>query len=187
MKKRIIKEIVIIALFLALLIVSTFIRIPMPFGDYLTLQLEVVILIGFILGPRLGTITCLLYMIMGLIGIPVFAAGGGITYFIRPSFGYIYGFVFASFIVGLLSYKIKKKNIIIDILIAILGIIVIYIFGYIHKYFVYLFSSDLTKLPLKEIILATFSFEVPKDLILGSIIGLFATRLKNIYLKIYQS
>lgn len=184
--KNLIKDISIIATFLALLVVSTFIRIPMPFGDYLTLQLEIVILIGFILGPTRALITTSLYVFMGLIGIPVFAAGGGISYIFRPSFGYMYGFIIASFVVGILSTKVKKMNILKSILIALLGIVLIYICGYIHKYIIYNFYLENESLPLKEIILSTMAFEVPKDLILGLLCGVISIKLRKVYLKIYN-
>lgn len=185
-KKHLVKDISIIATFLALLIASTFIRIPMPFGDYLTLQLEIVILIGFILGPTRALITTSLYVFMGIIGIPVFAAGGGISYIFRPSFGYMYGFIIASFVVGILSTKVKKMNILKSILIALLGIILIYICGYIHKYIIYNFYLENESLPLTEIILSTMAFEVPKDLILGLLCGVISIKLRKIYLKIYN-
>ncbi len=185
-RRKIIKDMVIVALFFALLTASTFIRIPMPLGDYLTLQLEIVILIGFIVGPKLALATTSLYVFAGLAGLPVFAAGGGIQYVFKASFGYIYGFVFAAFIVGLLSQKMKNMNLLKSISISILGILIIYACGYIHKYLIYNFYLEGEALGLKEIILATMSFEVPKDLVLGILCGLVAIRLRNVYQKIYQ-
>lgn len=182
-KKNLIKDIALCAMFEALLIVSTFIRIPMPFDDYLTLQLEVVILLSFILGIKRSLIIILLYVVMGLIGLPVFAAGGGITYIFKASFGYIYGFIFAGLVVSILSSKIKNMNMFKSILISLLGIIIIYICGYIHKYIIYNFYLENQSLPLKEIILATMAFELPKDLILGIMCGCIAIKIKKIYLK----
>ncbi len=186
LRRKIIKDMAVVALFFALLTVSTFIRIPLPFGNYLTLQLEVVILIGFILGPKLALITTGLYVFVGLMGIPIFAAGGGISYIFLPSFGYIYGFIISSFFVGLLSNKTKNMNVLKSIGISLLGIAIIYIFGYLHQYIIYNFYYENQPLALKEIILSTMAFAVPKDLILGVLCGLISVRLKKIYQKIYN-
>lgn len=87
------------ALFVALMVASAFISIPFPLVP-LTFQTAVAILCGLLLGWKKGIISMTAYMVAGLIGIPVFAAGGGIYYVLKPSFGYILGFIAAAGVGG---------------------------------------------------------------------------------------
>ncbi len=95
------------ALFTALVAISAYIQIPVPFMDYFTLQFFFVLLAGMILGKKQGAISVGLYVLIGLLGVPVFAAGGGIGYIFKPSFGYLLGFIVTSYAVG---YTIKKNK-----------------------------------------------------------------------------
>ena len=66
-------------MFAALIAVGAFIRIPIPYVPF-TLQLFFTTLAGLLLGPKLGAASSLVYMITGLIGIPIFTEGGGPGY-----------------------------------------------------------------------------------------------------------
>lgn len=70
--------IVLCGMFAALTAAGAFIQIPVPFMDYFTLQFLFVLLAGMLLGPRYGSISMGIYVLVGLAGVPVFAAGGGI-------------------------------------------------------------------------------------------------------------
>ena len=74
------------ALFTALVAMGAFIRIPTPLVP-LTLQLWCTTMAGMLLGPKLGAISVLVYVLLGLIGVPVFTMGGGIGYIFQPTFG----------------------------------------------------------------------------------------------------
>ena len=65
-------------MFTALIIAGAFIKIPTPFVA-ITLQFLFTTLAGFLLGGRLGLVSVLIYLVMGLIGIPVFTQGGGLS------------------------------------------------------------------------------------------------------------
>ncbi|NPV92587.1 MAG: biotin transporter BioY [Firmicutes bacterium] len=66
------------------------------------------LLAGMLLGSRGGALSMLAYMLMGLIGIPVFSSPpyGGPTYVIIPTFGFVIGFILSAFVVG----KIMEKK-----------------------------------------------------------------------------
>lgn len=98
------------ALFTALIAIGAFIQVPVPYLDYFTLQFLFVILSGMILGPKYGAISVVIYVLIGLMGIPIFAAGGGIQYIFRPSFGYLLGFIAAAFTVGIVAKNIKANK-----------------------------------------------------------------------------
>jgi len=81
-----------IALFAALTAVSSFIRIPL-WPVPITLPTFFVILAGLVLGASGGAMSQAIYLIVGLIGLPVFSGGGGPSYLLQPSMGYLLGFV----------------------------------------------------------------------------------------------
>ena len=87
------KRIVRISYFTMLTVIGGLISIPVPFTSIrLTFQTLFVAVSGLVLGARDGMYAQLAYMLIGLIGLPVFSTGGGIDYVLRPSLGYILGF-----------------------------------------------------------------------------------------------
>ena len=79
----------------ALLTISAKTKIPF-YPVPMTMQTFVVLFLGMALGYKIAVATVALYLFEGLIGIPVFATGGGLVYFTGPTTGYLIGFVFAS-------------------------------------------------------------------------------------------
>ena len=88
------KGVIYCGLFTALIAVGAFIKIPIPVVPF-TLQYLFTMLAGLLLGSRLGTVSVLSYMLLGLAGLPIFSEGGGLWYVFKPSFGYIIGFAVA--------------------------------------------------------------------------------------------
>lgn len=114
------------AVFVALMIAGAFIKIPFPFMP-LTFQTVFAVLAGLLLGWRKGMLAMSAYAIMGLIGIPVFTAGGGIFYVTMPSFGYILGFIASAGVAGI-AYS-RRTKIWQTVLLALAAFIVDYVFG----------------------------------------------------------
>ena len=79
------REVILCGLFIALITVGTFVRIPVG-TDVYTLQFLFTLLAGLMLGARLGALAIGTYVLMGLVGIPVFASGGGALCPRRPVF-----------------------------------------------------------------------------------------------------
>ena len=138
---RHVQKLVLCSLFAALVAVGAFIKISIPlepFPMHFTLQLFFALLAGFLLGPRLGFLSVGVYLILGLIGVPIFAAGGGLAYLIRPTFGFLLGFAFAAWITGFLTKRFSKKSIrqhFLFLLIAsTLGMLAYYLSGMIYFY-----------------------------------------------------
>jgi biotin transport system substrate-specific component len=96
---------VLASLFTALTVAGAQMRVPMPFVPF-SLQDFFVVLAGLVLGPKYGALSQLLYVVLGLAGLPIFANGGGPAYVLQPTFGYLLGFPVASFIAG----KIVHRN-----------------------------------------------------------------------------
>jgi len=129
------KALVYCGVFVALIAICSWISIPMtiPF----TLQTFAICLTAALLGTKLGTITVIVYILLGLVGVPVFSGfKGGAAALMGPTGGYIIGFAFTAIIVGLITAKFGKKVPVLTIAMVI-GVLVCYIFGTLWFVFVY--------------------------------------------------
>lgn len=135
------RDLIITALFAALTAVGGIISIPI--GPVpITLQSLFVILAGIILGAKLGALSQITYVILGLIGLPVFSGGtGGLGAVVSPTFGFLIGYIIAAYIIGKLTEKSKSLSRIIYS--VVLGSIVIYVMGI--PYFYFIFTNYLGK------------------------------------------
>jgi biotin transporter BioY len=105
------------------------IKIPM-WPVPVTMQTLAVLLVGALLGSRLGALSMLLYLGEGLLGLPVFAGwGSGPAYFAGPTAGYLFGFVAAAFVVGWLCERGWDRKVSTAVLAMLLGNVTIYLFG----------------------------------------------------------
>ena len=126
---------VLCGMFAALVAIGAFIQIPVPYMDYFTLQFFFVLLAGLILGADKGAISVGCYVLLGLVGVPIFAAGGGIGYIFRPSFGYLVGFIVSAYVTGKVCEKLKAsyKN---YLLACLAGFVVTYAIGIVYKFII---------------------------------------------------
>ncbi len=115
------------SLFTALICAGTFIRIPF-FPVAMTLQTLFVFLSGLLLPPLYAFLSILLYILLGLIGLPVFTSGGGIGAIMSPTGGFIFGFLLSSLIGSLLSRR-KHDSILYNFLVALIMEIIVYLVG----------------------------------------------------------
>ena len=124
------RRLVYIAVFTALIIVGGLLSIPVPFTSVeVSLQTVFVLIAGLLLGARDGAIAVTVYLIMGLIGLPVFTSGGGLGYVLKPSFGYLIGFVIGSLLTGVVMNRFKKKTAGKAFISTMIGMIPVYVFG----------------------------------------------------------
>jgi len=91
-----------IAVFVILTSLGAFVRIPLPFSPVpITLQTFFVLLAGAFLGANPGALTQIIYIGLGLAGLPIFTgAGSGLLYLAGPTSGYLFGFILASLLIG---------------------------------------------------------------------------------------
>lgn len=94
------------ALFAALTAVGAFLQIPVK-PVAVTLQFLFTAMAGILLGRRYGALSQLVYVVLGLVGLPVFTNGGGFGYVFQPSFGFLLGLIPCAWVIGYLS---RKRN-----------------------------------------------------------------------------
>ena len=137
------KRIIRISFFTLLAIIGGFIKIPVGTVAF-TLQTVFVVLAGFVLGARDGMFALLAYMIIGLIGIPVFTQGGGFSYIFMPSFGYIIGFVIGAFTAGFVMSRFSTVNTLKIWVAGIIALLPVYIIGMAYQVMILVFVNGLT-------------------------------------------
>jgi biotin transport system substrate-specific component len=104
--------------------------LAIPIGPVpIVLQNLFIFLSGLLLGPGWGTARVGVYLLAGILGLPVFAGGvGGIGRFAGPTGGYLLGFLPAVLVIGFIS-NVPKTNVIRDLLAMICGSLIIYACG----------------------------------------------------------
>ena len=164
-------------MFAAMVAAGAFIQVPVPYMDYFTLQFFFVLLAGLVLGSFYGAMSVGCYVLLGLIGVPIFAAGGGLGYIFRPSFGYLLGFIAAAWITGLLSHKLpcNWKN---YFLACLAGFAVTYLIGILYKYMILNFYTN-EPTTLVVIFLSCFPLDMPGDLVLCVLASQLGLRLRK--------
>ena len=128
-QSQIIKSLVIIFFGSILLAISAKIKIPF-YPVPMTMQTFIVLFLGISFGYKIGLATVGLYLMEGIVGLPVFSnspeRGIGLAYFTGPTMGYLIGFLSACFIA---SFVKKDENYLITFLKLVLSVSTIYVFG----------------------------------------------------------
>ena len=175
-----VRETALCGLFAALTAAGAFIRIDLPvqpFPMHFTLQIFFALLSGFILGPRLGAVSVGIYLAVGLVGIPVFAAGGGPAYLIRPTFGFLLGFLFAAWLAGKISRMGRRTSLARNICAAVVGMGAYYLSGVLYFYFI---SNYVISMPVTWalVLVNCFILTAAGDLVLSILAAMLAVRLR---------
>lgn len=176
------RDLTLIAMFAALTAIGAFIRIPLPIVPF-TLQYFFCALGAILLGSKKGTLAQVLYVFVGLIGIPVFTKGGGPQYVLQPTFGYLVGFIFAAFIIGKITENIKEVKASKIFLACICGLAIIYLFGIIHMYIIYNFYLGNAMSVFTAIKVGVIAC-LPSDLLSSFIISIVGSRITPILRKL---
>lgn len=183
------KEITICGMFAALIAIGAFIKIDIPLPLYtmhFTLQWFFVIMAGLLLGAKLGALSVAVYLCMGLVGFPIFAAGGGPAYVLRPGFGFLLGFVGAAYLIGTLLSKMKKRTFVSMLIAAATGMVIYYSVGAVYFYMIKnLYVGE--SVPFGLIVVQYCLITVIPDFILCALAGGLCSRIHPVFEKIYQA
>ncbi|MBQ6431456.1 MAG: biotin transporter BioY [Oscillospiraceae bacterium] len=133
--KHTLKLMLLTALFAALTAVGAFIRIPLGTISF-TVQIFFTCMAGILLGPYAGAASQAVYVLLGLLGVPIFTEGGGLMYFAKPTFGFLLGMIPMAFVIGLLADRLPVKNVPLRLgLACAIGLAVLYAVGLPYIYF----------------------------------------------------
>ncbi len=174
-KKTATRDLVLCALFSALIAIGAFIRIPIPYVP-ITFQAFFVLLAGFLLGPKWGTISMLLYLAIGLVGLPVFTEGGGILYVLKPTFGYLIGFAVTAYVAGRRTQHMQGLSVKNFFLSGMLGMLPAYLIGTLYFYFIMNFVLQ-TPMGLWAVLWSCVIVFLPADLLRCLLASWLAKRL----------
>ena len=138
MKNTTLRSMILTALFAALTAIGAFLKITMPHVSF-TLQVFFTCMAGLLLGPYWGAASQLVYVLLGLVGLPIFTQGGGLMYVVKPSFGFLIGLIPMAFIVGLLTRRVsmqlsRPKQFLRLLLAQTVGLVVLYVIGLPYMY-----------------------------------------------------
>ncbi|WP_248736071.1 biotin transporter BioY [Neobacillus rhizosphaerae] len=175
-------DITLVGMFVALMTIGANITTIAPFlrvgGVPITLQTFFAILAGLILGSRLGAIAMIVYMLLGMVGAPVFADFyGGLSIIFRPTFGFIISYIFAAFIIG--KVVERKKTLSAFIIASLIGMAVNYLFGTNWMYYAYKLWADAPEGFTYKMAWLWMVAPLPKDIILSVLAGMMAHRLEK--------
>ena len=101
------KQLVLTALFAALTAIGAFLKIQIPVEGIpaITLQFFFTAMAGVLLGAKYGAISQAVYVLLGLVGLPIFTMGGGFSYVLQPTFGFLLGLIPSAFVIGKLAKR----------------------------------------------------------------------------------
>jgi biotin transport system substrate-specific component len=164
------RQTVMASLMAALAAVGSYIHIPIgPVPIVLTNLF--VLLAGLLMGSRWGLASMGIYLLVGAIGIPVFAGGrGGLAHFLGPTGGYLFGYALAAWITGFISER-RRGFLFWEIFSVFIGLLAVYVLGVPWLRWVTHFSWE------KTFIVGMFPF-LPGDVIKASVALILARSLR---------
>ena len=175
------KNLVLIALFTALIAVGAFLKIPVPVVPF-TLQFLFTTLAGILLGGKRGAFSVACYILLGLLGLPIFSGGGGIAYVLQPTFGYLLGFCAGTFVTGQIANCVSSPSVKRLLAANFTGLMLVYFFGMLYYWAIFQFYVG-TGIGFWTLFLYCFLLAVPGDIVLCIVAALLGRRLLPILRK----
>lgn len=166
-----IRELVLVGLCAALMACFSQLAIPIPFTAVpLTLQAFGVVIIAIILEAKLATLAMTTYVLVGAIGMPVFANfSGGFGAIVGPTGGYIFGFIIMAFIIGWASKRSKTYSVWLG---TYIGLGVEYVLGVLQL-------KVVLNMSMKDAVIAGMAPFILKDLIMVGVGIIVALQIKK--------
>ena len=145
-----------------------------------TWQIQGLFLTSLLCGPQIGSISAITYLLIGLFYLPVFHGGGSVGYIFAPEFGYLLGFIPASWTCGFLATRNTKPNLINYSFYTIISLCIIHTFGIIYLIIGKIFGNWTNG--LFDLILIHSLIPFTSQVLLCITISLLALLFKNILL-----
>lgn len=173
------QDMVLCGVFTTLIAVGAFIKVPVPVVPF-TLQFLFTMLAGLLLGGRKGALSVGVYIVLGLVGLPVFAEGGGFWYILKPSFGYLLGFMLAAYVTGRMVERKGRLSTGWVMAVNFLGLFIVYAAGMIYYYVICNYVID-TPIALGPLFLYCFVLAVPGDICLCILAAILTVRVRPVF------
>lgn len=171
------KNIIQISLAIALISIGALVKIPINLLP-ITLQPFMVYIIAFSLNKKKSVTAIILYTVLGLIGIPIFANGGGIGYIFQPSFGFVLGFILVMVISGIILEHVKVKKVSTYIITGLICEVFLYIVGLAYMYLILKYHMHVDKSVISLIYLYCLPY-LPCDIISIVVASIVTNRIKR--------
>ncbi len=179
-------DIVRCGLFTALIAVGAFIKIVLPVGPFMvtvSMQVFFATLAGLLLGGPLGLFSGVAYLVLGLVGVPIFAHGGGLGYLARPTFGFLIGFAAAAWLSGTVAGRLRRfdwgRGVRGDIVAALCGVAAYFACGLAYYYVAFNFILPNTGgIGLRELFVVWLLSTIVPDNAIGLLAAVLASRLR---------
>lgn len=190
-RRNVPRELAVSGLFAALIATGAFIKITIPVQPYpmhFTLQWFFVLLAGLLFDKRQAAGSVGTYLLIGLLGVPVFAAGGGLGYLVRPTFGFLLGFFLAAYVMAGICEQMRKRtamNVWKMMIPAMAGLLVYYAMGAIYFYII---SNYVISMPIgwKLVLINTVLLTIGEDFILCVLAVMVAARLRPAVMRMME-
>jgi biotin transport system substrate-specific component len=175
-------DITLVGMFTALMAIGANITSFAPFlvvgGVPITLQTFFSVLAGALLGSRLGAISMLVYALVGLAGVPVFAKfSGGFGTIVSPTFGFILSFILVAYVTGKIIEWKQSPSKQIFIFATLVGMVINYVVGTNWMYYAYKLWYEAPEGFTYAMAWGWMMFPLPKDIILSILAGAIAPRI----------
>ena len=182
-RRNVPRELAVSGLFAALIAAGAFIKITIPVQPYpmhFTLQWFFVLLAGLLFDKRQAAGSVGTYLMIGLLGVPVFAAGGGLGYLVRPTFGFLLGFFLAAYVMAWICEQMRKRTVMTAwkmMIPATAGLLIYYAMGALYFYVI---SNYVISMPVgwKLVLINTVLLTIGEDFILCILAVMVAGRLR---------
>jgi len=172
------KKLVLTAMMVTLIIIGTYIKIPLPLAPK-TLQIMFTTFAGLMLGGLWGGVAVATYIFMGLIGLPVFTAGGGVAYVLHPTFGYLIGFLIGTMACGAIVSRSKTKKLWIYFVACGVNLIISYACGMVYYYLIITFYTG-GSVSIETIFISLFLILIGPDIFLCGLSAVVSWKLHPI-------
>lgn len=134
-----VKRLIRISYFAMLAVIGSMIRFPVQPVPF-TMQAFFAVIAGFVLGGSDGAYSQLAFVLLGIIGLPVFAGGGGYTYVLEPTFGYLAALIIGAYGSGFLLRRRKTIKVFTVFVSGLAGLASVYIIGAAYQIIIYISS-----------------------------------------------
>ncbi|MDE5415361.1 biotin transporter BioY [Alkalihalobacterium chitinilyticum] len=175
------KDLVMVPLFVALMAIGANVTSFLVIGGVpITLQAIFAIMAGALLGSKLGAIAMTVYMLVGLVGAPIFAQlKGGLATLVSPTFGFILSFILIAYVTGKIIEKASDASLKTFLIACYTGLAITYILGTNYMYFAYITIAQAPEGFTYGMAWAWMIAPLIKDLIVTAIGAVICERVYN--------